>query len=358
MNATRQLHDLGQSLWLDNITRDLLTSGTLGRYIRDLSVTGLTSNPTIFERAISGSAAYDAQIRDLVASGRSGEDLFFELAIDDLTRAADLFAPIHEQTAGVDGWVSLEVSPTLAHDAGATISAARALHAKAARPNIFIEIPGTAEGLPAVEEAIFAGVPVNATLLFSAEHCMGAADAYMRGLERRIAAGFSPDVRSVASVFISRWDKASAAQVPPKLRNELGNAVGAQAYATYRGLLDSDRWQRLANRGALPQRLLFASTGTKDPAASDVLYVDSLAAPHTVNTMPEETLLAFADHGEAGTALPPGGGDYARILEAYVKAGVDPAALAAKLQNDGVDAFAASWEDLLTSVAEKGGAER
>lgn len=358
MNATRQLYDLGQSLWLDNITRDLLTSGTLERYISDLSVTGLTSNPTIFDRAISGSAAYDAQIRDLVATGRSGEGLFFELAIDDLTRAADLFAPIHERTAGVDGWVSLEVSPALAHDTAATVSAAEKLRAQAARPNIFIKIPGTAEGLPAVEEATFAGVPVNVTLLFSPEHYLGAADAYMRGLERRIAAGLSLEVQSVASLFVSRWDKASAAQAPPMLRNKLGIAVGTGAYAAYRDLLDTARWQRLANHGARPQRLLFASTGTKDPAASDVLYVDALAAPHTVNTMPEETLLAFADHGQASAVLPPGEDTHASILEAYAKSGVVIAALADKLQDDGVHAFASSWRDLLSSIAQKGGMRR
>ena len=303
MKATEQLHDLGQSLWLDNITRELLTSGTLKRYIDELSVTGLTSNPTIFDHAITHSSAYDEEIRRLVKLGHSGEALFFELAMEDLTQAADIFAPIHERTAGVDGWVSLEVSPLLAHDAKSTVGEAKALHRKARRTNLFIKIPGTKEGAAAIEEAIFSGVPVNVTLLFSREHYLSAADAYMRGLERRLAAGLSPDVRSVASLFISRWDKATMEKVPADLRNKLGIAIGKQAYQAYRDLMDSDRWQRLENQGARPQRLLFASTGTKDPAASDVLYISALAAPNTVNTMPEETLLAFGDHGQVSGAL-------------------------------------------------------
>jgi transaldolase len=356
MSATRDLHRLGQSLWLDNITRELLTRGTLARYIDELSVTGLTSNPTIFDRAVSGGSDYDQAIRRLAAAGLSGESLFFELALDDLTRAADLLAPVHERTAGVDGWVSLEVSPKLAHDTSATVSAARILYEKAARPNLFVKIPGTSEGLPAIEEAIFAGAPVNVTLLFSTPHYLRAADAYLRALERRIAAGLSPDVRSVASLFISRWDKASADQAPPELRNRLGLAIGGEAYAAYRELLGSDRWQRLANHGARPQRLLFASTGAKDPAASDVPYVGPLVAPHTVNTMPEETLLAFADHGETSGVLTSDGGDSANVLAAFADVGVDTAALSAELQEDGVRSFAASWEGLLAAIAEKAAA--
>ena len=309
MKATERLHGLGQSLWLDNITRDLLTSGTLQRYIDDLSVTGLTSNPSIFDNAIALSASYDAEIRRLTKAGTSGEALFFELAIQDLTKAADMFAPIHQRTACVDGWVSLEVSPLLAHDTAKTVAAAKSLHAKAARPNVFIKIPGTLEGLPAIEEAIFAGVPINVTLLFSRDDYMRAADAYMSGLERRVAAGLSPDVRSVASVFVSRWDKATLDKVPGELRDRLGIAVSQQSYKAYRDLLDSERWQRLEGQGARPQRLLFASTSTKDPQASDVLYMGALAAPNTVNTAPEETLLAFANHGEVGAAMRRDGDD-------------------------------------------------
>src|SRR3984957_13172995 len=316
MKATERLHKLGQSLWLDNITRDLLTSGTLQRYINELSVTGLTSNPSIFDHAVTHSASYDAEIRRLMGAGKSGETLFFELAIQDLTKAADLFAPIHQRTAGVDGWVSLEVSPLLAHDTARTIADAKALHAKANRPNLFIKIPGTLEGLPAIEEAIFAGVPVNVTLLFSCEHYLRAADAYMRGLERRVAAGLNPDVRSVASLFVSRWDKATLDKVPAELRNRLGIAVSQQSYKAYRDLLDSDRWQRLEGWGARPQRLLFASTSTKDPKASDVLYIGALAAPNTVNTMPEETLLAFGQHGVVDRAMPRDGGDAEQVLVA------------------------------------------
>jgi transaldolase len=353
MKATKQLHDLGQSLWLDNITRELLTNGTLKRYIGELSVTGLTSNPTIFEHAITRSSAYDEEIRRLVKLGHSGEALFFELAIEDLTQAADMFAPVHERTAGVDGWVSLEVSPLLAHDAKSTVGEAKALHRKARRTNLFIKIPGTKEGAAAIEEAIFSGVPVNVTLLFSREQYLNAADAYMRGLERRLAAGLSSDVRSVASLFISRWDKATMEKVPAVLRNKLGIAIGMQAYQAYRDLMDSDRWQRLENQGARPQRLLFASTGTKDPAASDVLYISALAAPHTVNTMPEETLLAFGDHGQVSGALARDGGDAGQVLAEFSKAGVDLVKMAADLQEDGAKSFNASWQDLLNSIGLK-----
>ncbi len=353
MKATRQLHDAGQSLWLDNITRSLLTGGTLSRYIGELSVTGLTSNPTIFDHAIKNSHDYDAAIREKTAMGLSGEELFFELALEDLTRAADLFRPIHSATNGVDGWVSLEVSPTLAYDTSSTVGAARDLHARAGRPNLFIKIPGTAEGVPAIEEAIFAGVPVNVTLLFSREHYVAAAEAYIRGIERRVAAGLNPHVGSVASVFVSRWDSAVADKVPAELKGRLGIAMAQRTYKAYRDLLASDRWLRLLNVGARSQRLLWASTGTKDPKASDVLYVKSLAAPHSVNTMPEKTLLALADHGEIGAMLPHDGGDAEEILDRFAKAGVDLNALAAELQRDGAAAFVASWKELLACLVDK-----
>ena len=353
MKATGKLHDAGQSIWLDNITRSLLTSGTLSGYIEDLSVTGLTSNPTIFDHAIKNSRDYDAAIREKTAAGRSGEDLFFDLALEDLTRAADLFKPIHEATNGVDGWVSLEVSPTLAYDAASTVEAARDLHSRARRPNLFIKIPGTAEGIPAIEEAIFAGVPVNVTLLFSRDHYVAAAEAYIRGIERRVAAGLNPHVGSVASVFVSRWDSASADKVPVELKGRLGIAMAQRTYKAYRDLLASDRWLRLLNVGARSQRLLWASTGTKDPKASDVLYVKGLAAPHSVNTMPEKTLLALADHGEIGAMLPHDGGDAEDVLASFTKAGVDVSALAATLQRDGAAAFVTSWKELLACLVEK-----
>jgi transaldolase len=353
MNATRALHGLGQSLWLDNITRDLLDSGTLERYIRELAVTGLTSNPTIFDHAIKNSAAYDAAIRAKLAGGKSAEALFFDLALDDIGRAADLFRPIHEQTDGVDGWVSLEVSPLLAHDTASTLVAAKALFARAKRRNLLIKIPGTKEGLPAIEEAIFAGVPVNVTLLFSREHYLAAAEAFVRGIERRIAVGLNPNVGSVASVFVSRWDAAIAARVPQPLRNQLGVAIAKQTYAAYRALLDSPRWQRAENAGARPQRLLWASTGTKDPSASDVLYVKALAAPFTVNTMPEATLKALADHGSVGEALPADGGDAEDVLARFTAAGIDVDALATRLQDDGANAFVTSWNDLMTVISGK-----
>jgi transaldolase len=353
MNATRKLNEAGQSLWLDNITRDLLTGGTLERYIDELSITGLTSNPTIFDHAIENTAAYDESIRIGASMGKAAEELFFELALDDLTQAADLFAPVHRRTDGVDGWVSLEVSPRLAYDPGTTIAEAARLHGQADRANLFIKIPGTTEGLPAIEESIAAGVAVNVTLLFSAEHYTAAAEAYLRGLERRVAAGLDPAVGSVASVFISRWDKAVMEDVPAELRDRLGIAVAKRTYRAYRELLDSDRWQRLANEGARPQRLLWASTGTKDPDASDVLYVTSLAAPFTVNTMPEKTLLAFAEHGDVDDPLPADGGDAEDVLAAFAAAGVDVDGLAATLQRDGAAAFDDSWDKLLTCIATK-----
>jgi transaldolase len=353
MKPTQRLHELGQSLWLDNITRRLLTSGTLRRYRDELSITGLTSNPTIFDQAIKGSADYDDAIRQKMREGKSGEALFFELALDDLSQAADLFRPIHQRTDGVDGWVSLEVSPVLAYDTKSTIAAAKALHAQAGKPNLFIKIPGTPEGLPAIEESIFAGVPINVTLLFSREHYIAAGEAYIRGLERRLDAGLPLEVGSVASLFISRWDKAVMGKTPPELRGELGIAIARRTYRSYRELLDSPRWERLANAGARPQRLLWASTGTKDPEASDVLYIETLAAPHTVNTMPEETLHAFAEHGEIKHILSRDGGDAEQMLERFAKAGIDHEALGAQLQKEGAEAFVKSWKDLLGVIAAK-----
>ncbi len=353
MNATRQLHDLGQSLWLDNITRALLTSGTLSRYIREFAVTGLTSNPTIFDHAVENGDFYDDAIREKALAGKSGEALFFELALEDLVQAADLFRPGHDATRGVDGWVSLEVSPLLADDTAGTIKAAAQLHGRAQRPNLFIKIPGTVAGIPAIEETIFAGVPVNVTLLFSREHYIAAAEAYMRGIERRIAAGRDPSVASVASIFVSRWDVAVKDKVPVEFRNRLGIAIAMRTYKAYRDLLASKRWQKLAASGARPQRLLWASTGTKDPAAPDVLYVEALAAPDTINTMPEKTLLAFADHGKVKDALRFDGGNAEAALAEFAGKGIDDAALAAELQREGTAAFAKSWSDLMHRIASK-----
>jgi transaldolase len=353
MKATQKLHDLGQSLWLDNITRDLLTSGTLRRYIDELSVTGLTSNPTIFDHAIKNSTAYDGAIRKKLREGKSGEQLFFDLALEDITQAADLFRPVWERTNGVDGWVSLEVSPLLAHDTASTLAAAKELHTRAARPNVFIKIPGTKEGLPAIEAAILAGIPINVTLLFSREHYVAAAEAFLRGIERRIDAGLKPDVGSVASVFISRWDGAVMGKVSESLNDRLGIAVAQRTYKAYRHLLDSPRWQRVYNAGARPQRLLWASTGTKDPKASDVLYIRALAAAFTVNTMPEGTLKALAEHGEIGQMLPVDGGNSEATLAEFAKSGIDVGALAAQLQDEGAKSFVKSWNELLAVIAAK-----
>jgi len=358
MKPTQKLHDLGQSLWLDNITRDLLKSGTLRHYRDELSVTGLTSNPTIFDHAIKNSIAYDDAIRQKLAGGKSGEELFFELALEDLTLAADLFREIYDHSSGVDGWVSLEVSPLLAHDTVTTLREAEDLYAKADRPNLFIKIPGTKEGLPAIEEAIFAGVPVNVTLLFSPVQYAAAADAYLKGIERRIAAGLPAQVGSVASVFISRWDTAVMGKVTESLNDKLGIAIGKSIYKTYQNLLASPRWQRAFNSGARPQRLLFASTGTKDPKASDVLYIKELAAPLTVNTMPEKTLKAFAEHGEVNEALPIDGGDSAVVLAQFAALGVEVESLAAKLQSDGAASFVASWNELMAVIDSKSAALR
>jgi len=353
MKATRMLHELGQSLWLDNITRNLLNTGVLRRYIDELSVTGLTSNPTIFDHAIKNSRDYDDAIKRKLAEGKSGEKLFFELALEDLRQAADLFRPIYDRTCGVDGWVSLEVSPLLAHDTKSTIGAAKELHAQAQRPNLFIKIPGTPEGLPAIEEAIFAGVPVNVTLLFSGGQYLEAANAFMRGIERRIEAGLRPDVASVASLFISRWDVAVTGKVPKALNDRLGIAVAKRAYKAYLGLLSSPRWMRAYNAGARPQRLLWASTGTKDPEASDVLYIKGLAAPFTVNTMPEGTLKALADHGDVGAALPADGGDADEELARFADAKIDVDALATQLQDDGAKSFVKSWNELMGVIGSK-----
>ena len=353
MRATAQLHQLGQSLWLDNITRSLLTGGTLKRYIDELSITGLTSNPTIFDHAISHGSDYDVAIREKRAAGYSDEELFFDIALEDITTAADLFLPIHVLTDGVDGWVSLEVSPKLAYDTASTVAAARALNARAARTNLFIKIPGTREGLPAIEQAIFGGVPVNVTLLFSPDQYLAAADAYLRGLERRLDAGLSLAVASVASLFISRWDVAVAERVPVEMHDTLGIAVAKQTYKAYRDLLDSPRFERLANVGARPQRLLWASTGTKDPAASDVLYLKALQAPFTINTMPEATLLDFADHGAITDLLCADGGDAEAILARFAHAGINIGSLATQLQEQGANAFVRSWDDLLDRIAAK-----
>jgi transaldolase len=356
MKATQLLHNLGQSIWLDNITRDLLESGTLKRYIDELSVTGLTSNPTIFDHAIKNSAAYDAAIRAKLSQGKSGEALFFDLALEDITRAARLFRPIHDQTDSVDGWVSLEVSPLLAYDTASTLAAAKDLHTRAGQPNLFIKIPGTKEGLPAIEEAIFAGIPINVTLLFSREQYVSAAEAFLRGIERRIDAGLNPNVGSVASLFVSRWDSAVMGKVPDSLRDQVGIAIAKRTYKSYYLLRDSPRWQRVFNAGARPQRLLWASTGTKDPKASDILYVKALAAPFTVNTMPEGTLKALADHGELGTILPVDGGDCEEVLAQFTKAGIDVDALAAQLQEEGAKSFVKSWNDLMAVIISKSAA--
>ncbi len=358
MKATQLIHDLGQSIWLDNITRDLLKSGTLKRYIEELSVSGLTSNPTIFDQAIKNSSSYDASIRDQLAQGQSDEALFFSLALADISEAADLFRPLHNQTNGVDGWVSLEVSPLLAHNTASTLRAAKDLSGRAARPNLFIKIPGTKEGIPAIEDAIFAGIPINVTLLFSREQYLAASEAFIRGIERRLDAGLNPNVGSVASVFISRWDVAVMDKAPDELRNQLGIAIAKRTYRAYCDQVSSPRWQRLYNAGARPQRLLWASTGTKDPKASDILYVNALAAPLTVNTMPEATLKALAEHTSIGPPLAPDGGDCEEVLAKFTKANIDVDALAAQLQDEGARSFTKSWNDLMGVIASRSAALR
>ncbi len=356
MKPTQALHDLGQSIWLDNITRDLLDSGTLRRYVEELSVTGLTSNPTIFDEAIGGGSAYDEGIRAKARAGLRGEALFIELALEDLRRAADLFRPVFDHTGGTDGWVSMEVSPLLADDTPATLDAALSIHRQAERPNLYVKIPGTAAGVPAIEAAIFAGVPVNVTLLFSREQYLAVAGAYMRGLERRLAAGLDLRIGSVASVFVSRWDRAVSDEVPAELRNRLGVAVGLATYRAHCELLRTPRWLALAAAGARKQRLLWASTGVKDPKAPADLYVTALAAPDTIDTMPEKTLLAFAQHGSVKGAIPRDGGDAEQVLARFAAAGVDVDALAAKLQVDGARSFVKSWTELMQRIADKGAA--
>lgn len=353
MKATQQLHNLGQSLWLDNITRDLLQNGTLKKYIEEFSITGLTSNPTIFNHAIKKSLSYDQAIKEGIQKERKGEELFFDLALADITAAADLFRPIYDRTNGVDGWVSLEVSPLLAYDTQTTIKVAQELHRRAERPNLFIKIPGTKEGLPAIEESIFCGIPINVTLLFSCEQYLAAAEAYLRAIERRIEAGLNPNVHSVASLFISRWDVATSSKLPENLKNQLGLAVGKEAYKAYCDLIQSPRYLKVLNAGASIQRLLVASTGTKDPKASDTLYISGLAAPFTINTMPETTLLAFEDHGKVGAAITADGGNSAEKLVEITKEGVDLKALAETLQKEGAEAFVASWKDLMEVIESK-----
>ncbi|HEY4071937.1 MAG TPA: transaldolase [Herbaspirillum sp.] len=356
MNATEHLQGLGQSLWLDNITRGLLTSGTLERYTRDLCITGLTSNPTIFDQAIRNTDFYDEAIRSKAAAGQSGEALFIALALEDLTKAADLFQPAHQASGGVDGWASLEVSPLLAGDAAGSVREAVALFARAQRPNLFIKIPGTPAGLIAIEEAIFSGVPINVTLLFSRYQYLAAADAYLRGIERRIKAGLDPKVSSVASLFISRWDVAVKDRAPASLQNQLGIAIAGRTYKAYRELLASPRWRKLSQSGAAPQRLLWASTGVKDPQVRETLYLEALAAPNTITTIPEKTLLAFADHGIVNGSMAADGGDAENVLAEFEKAGIDEAALAMRLQQDGAVAFSKSWQDLMAVIAEKSAA--
>src|ERR1051325_1585171 len=353
MNPTEQLHDMGQSLWLDNITRGLLVSGTLARYIKEFSITGLTSNPSIFDHAIKNSNTYDEAIRQKRKDGKLGEDLFLELALEDLRQAADLFRPIYDSTGGRDGWVSLEVSPLLAHDAANTVKEAVQLHARAQRPNFFIKIPGNREGNVAIEEATFAGVPVNVTLLFSREQYLGSAEAYLRGIERRLAVGLDPRIPSRISVFISRWDKAVMSKVPKDLQNHLGIAIAKRTYKAYRELLASSRWQKLASAGVHPQLLLWASTGTKDPSASDVLYIEALTAPETINTIPDKTLMAFADHGRVGDVLPIDGGDAEEVIAKFIAWGIDDQQLAADLQREGAESFVKSWQDLLECITSK-----
>ena len=353
MNKAQELHNLGQSLWLDNITREILDNGTLRRYMNEFSITGLTSNPTIFDEAIGNTDAYDDGIRDKARAGKSGEALFMELALEDLRRAADLFRPVFEATDSVDGWVSMEVSPLLASDTAGSIDAAARICGQAERPNLYVKIPGTPEGIPAIEESIFNGVPINVTLLFSREQYVAAAEAYLRGIERRVAAERDPRVASVASLFVSRWDKAVGDKAPPELRNRLGIAIAGRTYRAYCELLASPRWRKLAAAGARPQRMLWASTGTKDPKASDTLYVEALAAPDTIDTIPEKTLRAFAEHGQLKGLMAADGGDAEAVLAGYGKAGIDTDALAIQLQRDGAQAFVKSWKELMTRIADK-----
>ena len=353
MNALLKLHELGQSLWLDNVTRDLVQQGGLARYIKEFYVTGLTSNPTIFDKAIGAGKSYDEGIREKSQGGKHGESLFIELALEDLRAAADLFRPAHEASDGVDGWVSMEISPLLASDTKGSIRAAAQIHKQANRPNLFVKIPGTPEGVPAIEESIFAGVPINVTLLFSRKQYVAAAEAYLRGIERRVAAGLNPRVASVASLFVSRWDKAGNEMVPGEMHNRLGIAVAGQVYKAYLDLHASPRWRTLEEAGARPQRLLWASTGTKDPKASDTLYVEALAAPNTINTLPEETLRAFAEHGSLRGPMRQDDGESNAQVARFKKAGVNIDELASRLQREGAESFVASWKELLKRIADK-----
>ena len=350
---TKNLHQLGVSIWLDNITREMLDNGILKNYIDDFCITGLTSNPSIFEAAIAKTSYYDETIRSYTHPGLSHEEVFFKLAIEDIRRAADLFIPVYQKTNGLDGFVSIEVSPLLAYDAENTIRSARDIFSRVGRPNVFIKIPGTPEGLPAIEKVIAEGIPVNVTLLFSAEQYSAAAEAVLKGIETRIEKGLDPCVNSVASVFVSRWDKAVAAKAPAELLNKLGIAVMQKTYSAYLDFLRSPRVQRLMNFGVFPQRLLWASTGTKDPNASDILYVKNLAAPYTVNTIPENTLMAYADHGEEGELLNGDASSADKIIGQFRELSVDYFTLAEQLQAEGADAFKKSWDNLIRSIADK-----
>ena len=356
MNSTKDLNDLGQSLWLDNITRDMLDDGTLKRYIDTLSVTGLTSNPTIFDEAIGKTKVYDKAIQKKAESGLRDEALFLEIALEDLRRAADLFKPVYDRTQGLDGWVSMEVSPLLAGDTKGTIEAAKLIHKLADRVNLYVKIPGTPEGVPAIEEAIFAGIPVNVTLLFSREHYLAVADAYMKGIERRLAAGLDPKINSVASVFVSRWDRAVNDKVPKELVNKLGIAIAQRTYKAHCELLTSKRWKDLETKGARKQRMLWASTGVKDPNASPTLYVEALAAPESIDTMPDKTLLAFAEKGKAQGVMAKDGGDAEAVLKRFKDAGIDVDAVAKQLQSEGASSFVKSWQELMKRIAEKSAA--
>lgn len=353
MNTLQHLRELGQSLWLDSISRPMLDDGRLERYARELGVTGLTSNPTIFDEAI-GTGAYDTEIARRTAAGKSGEELFTELALDDLRRAAQLFRPAFDSTGGVDGWVSMELSPLLAADTAGSVSAAARIHRAASLPNLFVKIPGTPEGVGAIEQSIFDGVPINVTLLFSPAHYLASANAYLRGIERRLAAGRSAVVGSVASLFVSRWDKAVAGRVPPMMRNRLGIAIAQRTYVVHRELYASARWRELAAAGARPQRLLWASTGTKDPAAPESLYAEAFAAPDTIDTLPEKTLLALSRLEAAPAVMAPDGGDSVHVLDAFANEGVDIDELAERLQREGAEAFVKSWHHLMGSIADKG----
>jgi transaldolase len=319
-------------------------------------VTGLTSNPTIFDEAIAKTKVYDKAIRQKAESGLAGEELFMEVALEDLRRAADLFKPEFDRTKGLDGWVSMEVSPLLASDTAGTIKAALQIHKQANRPNLYVKIPGTPEGVPAIETAIFSGVPVNVTLLFSREQYLAVAEAYMRGIERRIAAGLDPHISSVASVFVSRWDRSVADKAPKELVNRLGIAIMQRTYRAHCELIASKRWRDLEAKGAHKQRMLWASTGTKDPSAPADLYVSALAAPDTVDTMPEKTLLAFAEKGHIDGVMAKDGADCESVLAKFAAAGIDVDALAVQLQKEGAASFVKSWAELMKRISEKSAA--